>query len=157
MHVWWWFAAPPSLPQPVHLCMLGHAMLFNMALLNEVPFMDMRMFDNLLFVTWDCVSDWTPYCCCSPPSCSIFHCPAPTCAVFRHMYTYPTLFILLLQSSFPYVVRLESTVTESNGSSSMASVCGGTLAMLDAGGALNLGKVATLSALQCADRAANDR
>jgi hypothetical protein len=55
MHVWWWFAARPSLPQPVHLCMLGHAMLFNMALLNEVPFMDMRMFDNLLFVTWDCV------------------------------------------------------------------------------------------------------
>lgn len=34
---------------------------------------------------------------------------------------------------FPYTVRVESTITESNGSSSMASVCGGTLAMLDAG------------------------
>ncbi len=34
---------------------------------------------------------------------------------------------------FPYTVRVESTITESNGSSSMASVCGGCLAMLDAG------------------------
>jgi len=34
---------------------------------------------------------------------------------------------------FPYVIRLESNVTESNGSSSMASVCGGCLAMMDAG------------------------
>ncbi|KAK9901313.1 hypothetical protein WJX75_005944 [Coccomyxa subellipsoidea] len=34
---------------------------------------------------------------------------------------------------FPYTVRVESTVTESNGSSSMASVCGGYLALLDAG------------------------
>jgi hypothetical protein len=31
-------------------------------------------------------------------------------------------------------IRVESTITESNGSSSMASVCGGCLAMLDAGG-----------------------
>lgn len=30
-------------------------------------------------------------------------------------------------------MRVESTVTESNGSSSMASVCGGYLALLDAG------------------------
>eukprot|EP00775_Hariotina_reticulata_P013098 gene13098-13225_t len=37
------------------------------------------------------------------------------------------------QSLFPYTVRVESTITESNGSSSMASVCGGCLAMLDAG------------------------
>ena len=36
-------------------------------------------------------------------------------------------------SEFPYTVRVESTITESNGSSSMASVCGGCLAMLDAG------------------------
>ncbi|KXZ45459.1 hypothetical protein GPECTOR_54g200 [Gonium pectorale] len=36
-------------------------------------------------------------------------------------------------SAFPYTVRVESTITESNGSSSMASVCGGCLAMLDAG------------------------
>eukprot|EP00271_Cylindrocystis_brebissonii_P018477 TRINITY_DN5251_c0_g1_i1.p1 TRINITY_DN5251_c0_g1~~TRINITY_DN5251_c0_g1_i1.p1 ORF type:complete len:1081 (+),score=191.83 TRINITY_DN5251_c0_g1_i1:439-3681(+) len=34
---------------------------------------------------------------------------------------------------FPYTVRVESTITESNGSSSMASVCGGCLAMQDAG------------------------
>jgi len=34
---------------------------------------------------------------------------------------------------FPYTVRLVSEITESNGSSSMASVCGGTLALMDAG------------------------
>lgn len=34
---------------------------------------------------------------------------------------------------WPYTTRLESTITESNGSSSMATVCGGTLALLDAG------------------------
>jgi len=34
---------------------------------------------------------------------------------------------------FPYTVRLVSDILESNGSSSMASACGGTLAMLDAG------------------------
>ena len=37
------------------------------------------------------------------------------------------------QKEFPYTVRLESNITESNGSSSMASVCGGCLSMLDAG------------------------
>ncbi len=37
------------------------------------------------------------------------------------------------QEEFPYVIRLESNITESNGSSSMASVCGGCLAMMDAG------------------------
>ncbi|KIY96871.1 polyribonucleotidenucleotidyltransferase, partial [Monoraphidium neglectum] len=37
------------------------------------------------------------------------------------------------KDDFPYTVRVESTITESNGSSSMASVCGGCLAMLDAG------------------------
>ncbi|WP_213318154.1 polyribonucleotide nucleotidyltransferase [Chlamydiifrater volucris] len=36
-------------------------------------------------------------------------------------------------SSFPYSIRLESNITESNGSSSMASVCGGCLALMDAG------------------------
>lgn len=35
--------------------------------------------------------------------------------------------------SFPYVVRIVSEILESNGSSSMASVCGGCLAMMDAG------------------------
>ncbi|MEN0020404.1 MAG: polyribonucleotide nucleotidyltransferase [Planctomycetota bacterium] len=34
---------------------------------------------------------------------------------------------------FPYTVRVVSDITESNGSSSMASVCGGCLAMMDAG------------------------
>src|SRR5208283_3685731 len=34
---------------------------------------------------------------------------------------------------FPYTLRLVSEILESNGSSSMASVCGGTLALLDAG------------------------
>ncbi|MCA9320702.1 MAG: polyribonucleotide nucleotidyltransferase, partial [Planctomycetes bacterium] len=34
---------------------------------------------------------------------------------------------------FPYTIRLISDIMESNGSSSMASVCGGTLAMMDAG------------------------
>jgi polyribonucleotide nucleotidyltransferase len=34
---------------------------------------------------------------------------------------------------FPYVIRLVSEITESNGSSSMASVCGGSLALMDAG------------------------
>ncbi|KAL3689743.1 hypothetical protein R1sor_016052 [Riccia sorocarpa] len=41
--------------------------------------------------------------------------------------------ILPSMDDFPYTIRLESTITESNGSSSMASVCGGCLAMLDAG------------------------
>lgn len=41
--------------------------------------------------------------------------------------------ILPNQDSFPYVVRLESNTTESNGSSSMAAVCGGCLALMDAG------------------------
>ena len=34
---------------------------------------------------------------------------------------------------YPYVVRVVSEITESNGSSSMASVCGSSLAMMDAG------------------------
>ena len=37
------------------------------------------------------------------------------------------------QDSFPYTVRVVSEVLESNGSSSMATICGGTLAMMDAG------------------------
>lgn len=35
--------------------------------------------------------------------------------------------------SFPYVVRMVSEITESNGSSSMATVCGSSLALMDAG------------------------
>lgn len=34
---------------------------------------------------------------------------------------------------FPYTIRVESLITESNGSSSMASVCGASLALMDAG------------------------
>jgi polyribonucleotide nucleotidyltransferase len=34
---------------------------------------------------------------------------------------------------FPYTIRVVSEITESNGSSSMASVCGGSLALMDAG------------------------
>lgn len=37
------------------------------------------------------------------------------------------------RDQFPYTIRLESNITESNGSSSMASVCGGCLALMDAG------------------------
>ncbi len=37
------------------------------------------------------------------------------------------------EETFPYTVRVVSDILESNGSSSMASVCGGTLAMMDAG------------------------
>ncbi len=37
------------------------------------------------------------------------------------------------EDDFPYVLRIVSEITESNGSSSMASVCGGTLALMDAG------------------------
>lgn len=37
------------------------------------------------------------------------------------------------KDAFPYTIRIESNITESNGSSSMASVCGGCLAMMDAG------------------------
>ena len=36
-------------------------------------------------------------------------------------------------ADFPYTVRVVSDILESNGSSSMASVCGGTLALMDAG------------------------
>jgi polyribonucleotide nucleotidyltransferase len=41
--------------------------------------------------------------------------------------------ILPAVEAFPYTIRLSSEIMESNGSSSMASVCGGTLALMDAG------------------------
>jgi len=41
--------------------------------------------------------------------------------------------ILPSPDDFPYTIRLSSEIMESNGSSSMASVCGGTLALMDAG------------------------
>ncbi|PCI29084.1 MAG: polyribonucleotide nucleotidyltransferase [SAR324 cluster bacterium] len=37
------------------------------------------------------------------------------------------------KEKFPYTIRIVSEITESNGSSSMASVCGGSLAMMEAG------------------------
>jgi polyribonucleotide nucleotidyltransferase len=43
------------------------------------------------------------------------------------------LSILPSEQDFPYSIRLVSEIMESNGSTSMASVCGGTLALLDAG------------------------
>jgi polyribonucleotide nucleotidyltransferase len=41
--------------------------------------------------------------------------------------------LLPAKESFPYTVRVVSEITESNGSSSMATVCGGSLSMMDAG------------------------
>jgi polyribonucleotide nucleotidyltransferase len=41
--------------------------------------------------------------------------------------------VLPAEDSFPYTIRVVSDILESNGSSSMASVCGGTLSMQDAG------------------------
>ncbi len=37
------------------------------------------------------------------------------------------------EEAFPYTIRVVSDILESNGSSSMASICGGTLALMDAG------------------------
>ncbi|MEC8110811.1 MAG: polyribonucleotide nucleotidyltransferase, partial [Pseudomonadota bacterium] len=41
--------------------------------------------------------------------------------------------LLPKKEDFPYTIRLVSEITESNGSSSMATVCGGSLALMDAG------------------------
>lgn len=41
--------------------------------------------------------------------------------------------VLPAPTEFPYTIRLVSEITESNGSSSMASVCGSSLSMMDAG------------------------
>lgn len=43
------------------------------------------------------------------------------------------LAVMPSQEAFPYTVRVVSEITESNGSSSMASVCGASLALMDAG------------------------
>ncbi|MBL9167250.1 MAG: polyribonucleotide nucleotidyltransferase [Verrucomicrobiales bacterium] len=40
---------------------------------------------------------------------------------------------MLPLSTYPYAIRITSEIMESNGSTSMASVCGGTLALMDAG------------------------
>lgn len=41
--------------------------------------------------------------------------------------------VLPTEEAFPYTIRVVSEITESNGSSSMASVCGSSLALMDAG------------------------
>ncbi|MEI5685842.1 MULTISPECIES: polyribonucleotide nucleotidyltransferase [Sphingomonas] len=41
--------------------------------------------------------------------------------------------VLPTKEEFPYTIRVTSDITESNGSSSMATVCGGSLSMMDAG------------------------
>jgi len=41
--------------------------------------------------------------------------------------------VLLEKDDFPYAIRVVSEILESNGSSSMASVCGGSLSLMDAG------------------------
>lgn len=41
--------------------------------------------------------------------------------------------VVPVEDSFPYTIRIVSDIMESNGSSSMASVCGGSLALMDAG------------------------
>lgn len=41
--------------------------------------------------------------------------------------------VIPTQEEFPYVIRVVSEITESNGSSSMASVCGASLSLMDAG------------------------
>lgn len=41
--------------------------------------------------------------------------------------------VVPLGDEFPYVLRLVAEVTESNGSSSMATICGGSMALMDAG------------------------
>ena len=41
-------------------------------------------------------------------------------------------FITSKKENFPYTLRIVSEITESNGSSSMATVCGSSLALMDA-------------------------
>src|SRR2546426_8618372 len=50
------------------------------------------------------------------------------------LFPYTTLFRSLPPyDQFPYTIRIVSDILESNGSSSMATVCGGSLALFDAG------------------------
>ena len=50
-----------------------------------------------------------------------------------HLAKRALLPLLPSEEAFPYTIRLVSDILESNGSSSMATVCGGSLAMFDAG------------------------
>src|SRR6266850_797592 len=58
--------------------------------------------------------------------------------------------------SYPYAVRITSEIMESNGSTSMASVCGGSLAMMDAGVPM-IRPVAGISIGLCTDHDDQDR
>lgn len=53
--------------------------------------------------------------------------------------------VLLPMELFPYSVRIYSNILASDGSSSMASVCGGSLALMDAGIPMKYGHVAGIS------------
>lgn len=57
---------------------------------------------------------------------------------------------------FPYAIRVVAEIMESNGSTSMASVCGGTLALMDAGVPL-IRPVAGISVGICTDHDDNDK
>jgi polyribonucleotide nucleotidyltransferase len=58
--------------------------------------------------------------------------------------------------TYPYSIRITSEIMESNGSTSMASVCGGCLAMMDAGVPMAR-PVAGISIGLCTDHDANDK
>jgi polyribonucleotide nucleotidyltransferase len=58
--------------------------------------------------------------------------------------------------NYPYTIRVTSEIMESNGSSSMATVCGGTLALMDAGVPL-IRPVAGISIGLCAESGANGK
>jgi polyribonucleotide nucleotidyltransferase len=62
----------------------------------------------------------------------------------------------MLPKDYPYAVRVVSEIMESNGSTSMASVCGGTLALLDAGVPLTR-PVAGISVGICAEYGADKK
>ncbi|MDB6131448.1 MAG: pnp [Verrucomicrobiales bacterium] len=58
--------------------------------------------------------------------------------------------------TYPYAVRVTSEIMESNGSTSMASVCGGTLALMDAGVPM-IRPVAGISVGICTEHGENDQ
>ena len=63
---------------------------------------------------------------------------------------------MLPLGNYPYSVRVTSEIMESNGSTSMASVCGGSLALMDAGVPM-VRPVAGISIGLCAEYGANDK
>jgi polyribonucleotide nucleotidyltransferase len=63
---------------------------------------------------------------------------------------------MIPSETYPYAVRITSEIMESNGSSSMASVCGGSLALMDAGVPM-IRPVAGISIGLCTDHDDKDR